>query len=127
MDELVDFTYYCVVDTYGVIRNTTITVSISGAPISWCWRDIELFNFSNQEYSKPRISRIQMDRQIYPSYVKIRLMRSEIKGFGTIVLEISSEICEDSIMRGLLYFHCPYSHTRVKSFVIVMLFIRCGV
>ena len=46
-------------------------------------------------YSKPRICRIQVDRQIYPSYAKIRLMRSEIKGFGTIVREILSEICED--------------------------------
>ena len=46
-------------------------------------------------YSKPRISRIQVDRQIYSSYAKIRLMRSEIMGFGTIVSEILSEICED--------------------------------
>ena len=36
-----------------------------------------------------------MDRQIYPSYAKIRLTRSEINGFGTIVREILSEICED--------------------------------
>ena len=36
-----------------------------------------------------------MNRQIYPSYAKIRLMRSEIKGFGTIVHEILSGICED--------------------------------
>ena len=36
-----------------------------------------------------------MDRQIYPSYAKIRLMRSEIEGFGTIVSEILYEICED--------------------------------
>ena len=33
---------------------------------------------SEWKYSKPRISRIQVDRQIYPSYAKIRLMRSEI-------------------------------------------------
>ena len=38
-------------------------------------------------YSKPRISGIQVDR----------LMRSEIKEFGTIVREILSEICEDPI------------------------------
>ena len=31
----------------------------------------------------------------YPSYAKIRLMRSEIKGFGKIVSDILSEICED--------------------------------
>ena len=49
----------------------------------------------SEKYSKPRISRIQVDRQIYPRYAKIRLMRSEIKGFGTIVPEILSEICED--------------------------------
>ena len=36
-------------------------------------------------YSKPRISRIPVERQIY---AKIRLMRSEIKEFGTIVREI---------------------------------------
>ena len=36
-------------------------------------------------YSKPRISGIQVDR----------LMRSEIKEFGTIVAEISSDICEN--------------------------------
>ena len=36
-----------------------------------------------------------MDRQIYPSYVKIRFLRSEMKGFGTTVREILSEICED--------------------------------
>ena len=41
------------------------------------------------------MSRIRVDRQIYPKYAKIRLMRSEIKGFGTIVREILSEICED--------------------------------
>ena len=46
-------------------------------------------------YSKPRISRIQVDRQIYPSYAKIQLMRSEIKRFGTIVREILSVVCED--------------------------------
>ena len=50
-------------------------------------------------YSKHRISRIQSDRQIYPSYAKIRLMRSEIKRFGTIVREILSEICEIRLMR----------------------------
>ena len=33
------------------------------------------------KYSKPRIIRIQVDRQIYPSYAKIRLTRSEIKRF----------------------------------------------
>ena len=53
------------------------------------------FHINGALYSKPRISRIQVDRQIYPSYAKIRLMRSEIKGFGTIVREILSEICED--------------------------------
>ena len=47
------------------------------------------------KYNKPGISRIQVDRQIYPSYAKIRLKRSEIKGIGTIVPEILSEICED--------------------------------
>ena len=47
------------------------------------------------KYSKLRMSRIHVARQIYPSYAKIRLMRSEIKGFGTIVCEILSEICED--------------------------------
>ena len=36
-----------------------------------------------------------MDRQIYPTYAKIRQMRSEIKGFGSIVPEILSEICGD--------------------------------
>ena len=53
---------------------------------------------SGNIYNKPGISRIQVDRQIYPSYAKIRLMRSEIeiKGFGTIESEILSEICEDS-------------------------------
>ena len=45
--------------------------------------------------SKPRRSRIHADRQNYPSYAKIRHMRSEIKRFGTIVSEILSEICED--------------------------------
>ena len=35
-----------------------------------------------------------MDRQIHPTYAKIRHTRSEIKGFGTIVPEILSEICE---------------------------------
>ena len=49
----------------------------------------------NLQYSKPRMSRIQVDRQIYSNCAKIRLMRSEIKGFGTIVSEILSEICED--------------------------------
>ena len=48
-------------------------------------------------YSKPRISRIQVDRQIYLSYAKIRLMRSEIKGFGTIVRDILSEIWESDL------------------------------
>ena len=38
---------------------------------------------------------IRVDRQIYPSYAKIRLIRSEMKGFGTIVGEILSGICED--------------------------------
>ena len=47
-------------------------------------------------YSKPHINRIQVDRHIYLSYTKIRLMGSEIKGFGMIVPEILSEICEDS-------------------------------
>ena len=46
-------------------------------------------------YSKPRISRIQVDRQIYPTYAKIRLTHSEMKEFGIIVSEISSETCED--------------------------------
>ena len=46
-------------------------------------------------YSKPRISRIRVDRKIHPTYAKIRLMRSEMKGFGTIVPEILSEICKD--------------------------------
>ena len=36
-----------------------------------------------------------MDRQIYPTYAKIRLMRSKIKEFGTIVPKILSKICED--------------------------------
>ena len=36
-----------------------------------------------------------MDRQNYPTYAKIRLMRGKIKGFGTIVPEILCEICED--------------------------------
>ena len=36
-----------------------------------------------------------MDRQICPSYAKIRITRREIKGFGTIAPEILSEICED--------------------------------
>ena len=48
---------------------------------------------SVSKYRKPRISRIQVDQQIYPSYEKIRLMRSEIKWFGTNVRQISSEIC----------------------------------
>ena len=48
-------------------------------------------------YSKPRISGIRVNRQMYPTYAKIRLMSSKIKGFGTIVPEISSEICEDPI------------------------------
>ena len=47
------------------------------------------------EYSRPRISRIRVDRQIYPTYATIRLMRSEIKGFGTIVPKILLEMCED--------------------------------
>ena len=46
-------------------------------------------------YSKPRISRIRVDRKIHPTYAKIRLMRSEIKGFGAIAPEILSEIWED--------------------------------
>ena len=46
-------------------------------------------------YSKPRIYRIQVDRQIYPSYAKIWVIHSDIKGFVTIVREISFEICED--------------------------------
>ena len=46
-------------------------------------------------YSKLRISRIQVDRQIHPSYVNIRLIGSKILWFGTIVSEILSEICED--------------------------------
>ena len=45
-------------------------------------------------YSKFRISRIQVGRQIYPSYAKIQLTGSEIKVFGTIVPKILSEICE---------------------------------
>ena len=49
----------------------------------------------SRKYSRPRISRIQVARQIYPSYAKIHLMRRGMKGFGTIVLEILSEICED--------------------------------
>ena len=54
-----------------------------------------LFKLVQKVYSKPLISRIQVDREIYLSYAKIRLMRSQIKGFGTIVREILSEICED--------------------------------
>ena len=42
-----------------------------------------------------RISRIRVHRQIYSSDAKIRLMRSEIKKFETILLEILCEICED--------------------------------
>ena len=52
---------------------------------------------SDPAYSKPRICRIQVDPQIYPSNAKIRLMRREIKGCGKIVREILSEICEDQI------------------------------
>ena len=46
-------------------------------------------------YSKPRISRIQVDRQICPSYAKIRLMRREIEGYGKIAPEILSDMCND--------------------------------
>ena len=51
-------------------------------------------------YSKPRKSRIQVDRQICPSYAKIRLIRSEIKIFGTIVFEILSEMFGDPTYAG---------------------------
>ena len=62
------------------------------------WFTTSLFSKSHvlfDTYSKPRISRIQVDRQIYPSYAKIWLMRSDIIGFETMVLEILSEICEN--------------------------------
>ena len=64
---------------------------------------IELFSKEWNEYSKTRISRIQVDRQIYLSYAKIRLMRIEINGFGTIVREILSEICEDPTYESPTY------------------------
>ena len=51
-------------------------------------------DLAKSKYSKPCRSRIQVDRQNYPSDAKIRLMRSDIKGFGTIVSEIYA-ICGD--------------------------------
>ena len=56
-------------------------------------------------YSKPRISRIQVARQICPSYAEIRLMRREIKGFGTIAPEILSEICKDQTYARFTVIH----------------------
>ena len=54
-------------------------------------------------HNKPRISRIQVDWQIYPTYAKIQIMRSERKNFRTNVPEISSEICEDQNYASLSY------------------------
>ena len=59
-----------------------------------------------REYSKPRVSRIRVDPQIYPTYAKIRLMRSEIKGFGTTVTEILSEVCENPTYARFTVVHC---------------------
>ena len=36
-----------------------------------------------------------MYRQTYPSYAKIRFMRSEMEGFRTIISDILSETCKD--------------------------------
>ena len=52
--------------------------------------------YLNPGYSKPRLSRIQVNL-LYSSYAKIRLMRREIKGFGMNAPEILSEICEEPI------------------------------
>ena len=75
-------------------------------------------------YSKPRISRIQVDRQIYPSYAKIQLMRSEIKRFGTIVREILSEICEDPTYARFTVFdnlciHSPVNHVISRDLLVI--------
>ena len=49
------------------------------------------------------MSRIQVDRQIYPTYAKIPHMRSGIKRFGTILPEILSELREDLIYANSTY------------------------
>ena len=70
----------------------------TGAHLLTPWRFELADNLSTNSkhvYNKPRIRRIQVDRQTYPTYAKIRLMRNDIKGFGTIVPKILSEICED--------------------------------
>ena len=59
------------------------------------------------------MSRIQVDRQIYSSYAKIRLMRSEMKGFGTIVREILSEICVDPTYAGPTYARFTVYHINI--------------
>ena len=48
-------------------------------------------------YSRPRISLIRVDRQIRPSYAKIRLMRSGIKG------KFYPRYAKIRLMRGLPY------------------------
>ena len=68
-------------------------------------------------YSKSRL--IPVDRQMYPSYAKIRLMRSEIKEFRTIVFEFLSEICEAPTYASPTYarftvFHSGYNVVRLK-------------
>ena len=56
-----------------------------------------------------------MDPQIYLSYAKIQLMRSEIKEFGTIVREIVSEICEDPTYANPTYARFTvYASTNVQ-------------
>ena len=102
-------------------------------------RDILLFNISEGPskgmtflYSKPRISRIQVDRfypnlsAIYPRYAKIRLMRSEIKGFGTIVPEILSEICEDLIHASPTYLRFNAFSSSLHSYTVKLGFIGLG-
>ena len=66
-------------------------------------------------YNEPRISRIQMDRQIYPSYAKIRPMRSKMKGFETILLEILSEICEDPAYASPTYARFTVIHILLRQ------------
>ena len=56
-----------------------------------------------------------MDRQFYPSYAKIRLMRGEIKGFWMIVSEILSEICEDPTDAKFTVFQIHDKKTTTKQ------------
>ena len=77
--------------------------------------DKDLLTQNSCIYSKPRISRIQVDRQMYPSYAKIRLIRSEIKGFGLIVPEILSEICEDPTYASPTYARVTVLSKQLKN------------